>query len=293
MILVKPIVLASTDLISANIPALDYAAYSGTTTYAIGDKVTYLNNNYEALISSLVGITPGTDVTKWLDLGATNRWAMFDSKVGTQSEYLNDISFSVTPNGIVSTLALLNVEANSITVTMTDPVDGIVYQHTESMLDSGVIDWYGYFFEDYYLKDSMVLIDLPAYAGVTIDVSILSEATAKCGIAILGHQKKLGTSRYGLSTGITDYSRKQVDEFGVASVIQRSYSNKASVSIEVGTNKTAWVQNLLASMRAVPALYIGGKDLPNSYVYGFYKDFSIVIANQIYSDCNLELEGLI
>lgn len=293
MIVINPSILTATDLVSSNIAELDHAAYSAATTYNSGDLVTYENKNYEAVASGFSGVTPGTDASRWIDRGATNRWSPFDTKVGTQVENSLSITYSLKPTGIINSLSFLNVEANSITVTVTDDAEGVIYSRTEDMADIGVEDWDSYFFLGYEIKDSLVLLDLPTYAGVTIDISIDSEATAKCGLIIFGQQQVIGESEYGLSTGITDYSRKQTDEFGVVDVIERGYSSDANIPIELDTNKAAKVQKFLAKLRATPALYIGAESLPSSYVYGFYRDFSIVIGTALKSTCNLEIEGLI
>lgn len=43
--------------------------------------LTSTHRKYEALAASS-GVSPSTDPAKWLDLGPTNRWAMFDARVG-------------------------------------------------------------------------------------------------------------------------------------------------------------------------------------------------------------------
>lgn len=293
MIFVKPNTAASADITASNLPALDYAAYVAATPYPLGENVSYNNHNYESLADANSGFQPDINPSKWLDLGVVNRFKMFDSKVSTQTESSTGIDTTIQLDGIISAISLLNVSADKVTVTMTDPYEGVVYTHVEDMSNSGVADWYAYFFEDYFPKESVALLDLPAYAGTVINLLIESVVIAKCGIAIIGHQKYIGGSKYGLSVGITDYSRKSVDEFGNASVVERGFSRKLSVPISIDTNKISYVESMLTPFRAIPALYIGSVDLPSTYVYGFYKDFSIVIPSSLYSDCNLEIEGLI
>ena len=52
------------------------------------------------------------------------------------------------------------------------------------------------------------------------------------------------------------------------------------------------IVNLLAEYRATPIVYIGSDAYASTIVYGFYKDFTVVIAYYLKSICNLEIEGL-
>ena len=49
----------------------------------------------------------------------------------------------------------------------------------------------------------------------------------------------------------------------------------------------------LSSLRAKPALYIGGEIEDSTAVYGFPKDWDVVIDYPFYVQCSIELEGLI
>ena len=43
---------------------------------------------------------------------------------------------------------------------------------------------------------------------------------------------------------------------------------------------------------ATPCVWIGDNNYASTVIYGFYKDFDVVINYHTVSDCNLELEGL-
>jgi hypothetical protein len=53
------------------------------------------------------------------------------------------------------------------------------------------------------------------------------------------------------------------------------------------------VQKLLADIRTTPTVFIGEDDKPETVVYGFYKQFNIVISTPSISDCSIEVEGLV
>ena len=84
MRLIRPTTLTDAMLTSSTAPETDYPAWSSVTAYTVGARVilTATHRRYEALAAS-TNVSPSTDPTKWLDLGPTNRWAMFDARVGT------------------------------------------------------------------------------------------------------------------------------------------------------------------------------------------------------------------
>ena len=82
MRLIRPTTLTDAMLTSSTAPETDYPAWSSVTAYAVGTRVILATTHrrYEALATS-TNVSPSTDPTKWLDLGPTNRWAMFDARV--------------------------------------------------------------------------------------------------------------------------------------------------------------------------------------------------------------------
>lgn len=189
-------------------------------------------------------------------------------------------------------------EATSYIATTSAPVtvygDGVVYDKTYSLVsDSGITDWYSYFFEPIVRITDFSVTDLPTYLNTTVEVILTNtDSTAAIGGLILGLQKNIGESQYGLTTGITDYSVKQQDDFGNYTILERSYRNRAEVSIFMQNSAITEVQNILSALRAIPSVYIGADEYSNTIIYGFYKDFNINIAYPTHSICQISLEGL-
>ena len=295
MRIIKPVEITPAILTSSNVPETDYAAWSAATAYAVGDKVTYNHRNYEALVAS-TGANPETDTSdppKWLDLGADNRWRMFDDRVGSLTEQTGSISVELQPGAVINSLALFNLQGRDATVTLTDPVDGIVYQRTVSLVDAGVTNWYEWFFAPIGRQTDFVLLDLPAYGTATLSVVIDNAAgTAACGHLVMGRQAEIGVALYGSGVGITDYSRKEADAFGNAIVVERSFSKRAEFDVMVDTPQIGRVQRLLAGIRAQPVVWIGAEGYESTVLFGYYRDFSISISGPSVSDATITVEGL-
>jgi len=101
--------------------------YDSGTSYSTGAvvKVSYESDGttprrpiveYESLEDSNSGNYPPDNPSKWFAVGATNRWAMFDPYINTQTEDSNPIEFEVETSG-QNTITLLNLDARAVELT--------------------------------------------------------------------------------------------------------------------------------------------------------------------------------
>lgn len=297
MKLIPPIQIADAQFVSSTVVEADYAEWSAGTAYTAGDRVIVAaaHRCYEALAAT-TGDAPVSSPTKWLDIGATNRWRMFDDRVGTQTQDTASIVVEIEP-GIVNALVLLNVSAAEVRVTMTDATDGVVFDRTYGLYDAtGINDWYPYFFDDIRRKTSLVVTGMPAYRGATIRVELTDgpATTVSVGALIVGKQQVFAEAvRTGASVGIQDYSRKEADDFGNYYVVERAYAKRARWSFVLANTEIDRLQQALAAVRATPAVFIGAEKYDATLLYGFYRDFDIVISYPTLSECSIEIEGLI
>lgn len=102
----------------------------------------------------------------------------------------------------------------------------------------------------------------------------------------------LGTVEATPTIGIIDYSRRVTDDFGVTTVVPRGFARRMSVRLAVPSGDVDALQRTLADLRAVAATWIAGARFQSLTVRGFFKDFSIDIANGSISYCTLTVEGL-
>ncbi|WP_062381976.1 hypothetical protein [Pseudomonas abietaniphila] len=296
---IRPIEVTPDKLISSNVAETDFATWVSTATYKLGDKVIWNHRIYQALAAVPAGVTPGAEVVteetpaKWQDVGATNRWKMFDEVVGTLTTNPGSVSVTIKPGEVVNSLALFNVQGESVTVTMTDPVEGVVYSRTFSMIDAAVDNWYDWFFADIETMTSVVVLDVPAYGTANISVTVNSSGTAGIGALVIGKATLIGASVYGARVGIDDYSRKERDVFGNIVITPRAYSDTGDFSIVVDTDRVAKIKKLLTEIRAKPVVWIGEETYEATIIYGFFKSFDLVYSGPEVSDCQLSIEGLI
>jgi hypothetical protein len=293
MIIIDPILFSSMTLLASGAPYSDYSAWSSVTAYTVGTRVNYNGRDYECLVAN-TNVVPSSDTTKWLDLGVVNRLKCFDDIIGTQTvATTTSLSFSVQPNAVFNSIAFFNVEGATIRVRVIDPVEGTVYDKTKSLVNnSNVGNWYDYFFSDIITTGDIVFLDLPTYSTAYINVVITAPSVVKIGEVVIGKQKNLGYTNFGTSVGIIDYSKKEVDQFGNYYVVQRRFAKKVDFDLTIDTPKVSVIQSVLAKLRAKPVVYIGSETATETIIYGFYKNFNVVISGPSASDCTIEVEGL-
>lgn len=296
MRIIKSITTTDAVLTSSNITETEYPAWVSNTTYAIAARVIYQHKIYEAVLGHTNTTTPDLDLVNWMPISYTNRYRMFDNIISNTSSRTGGITFRLTPSQVVDSIVFLDVNAATVRVVMTDPVEGVVYDQTQvlSSVDN-VVDHYSYFFAPVGLKKiSALFLDLPSYPTATIDAYIDSGAAlASVGEVIYGQQMVVGRTNYGTAIGIKSYSRKEIDEFGNVKVVKRKNSKFAEYDIDIDNYKLAEVQRYFAEIDSVPSVFIGNSDLEELVVFGFYNDFKATISFPTVSKCSLRVEGLV
>ena len=293
MKIITPVVITDAKLVSSSIPETDHPAWNAATAYAEGDRVilTSTHSIYQRLVAGTTAGSPDVDPANWQRVGPTNRWAMFDRAVGSLSTATGSMTVTLAP-GMVRGFALVDVNASTAVITMTSGVE-TVYSRTVDLRDgTNIIDWESYFFGDFLRRKTLILTDLPPYGEAHVTVTISGGGTVSVGTVVVGSLFDLGISTHGMSLGIVDYSVKSTDAFGVTSVVERAWAKRMTVPVVLDTFKVDEVHRRLASIRAVPVIWIGGDQLDQSVIYGFFKDWSIDVAYAAISYCSLTVEGL-
>jgi hypothetical protein len=299
MDIIRPVVVTDAVLDSSNVPENDYAEWDVATAYTVGNRVILLSTHriYEAVGSS-TGVNPATDDgTNWLNIGATNRWKAFDQKISDPVTQLDSISYTLTDaNSTPTGVALFGLKGVTATVTATDSVEGVVYNQTNSLLDSDeIFDWFSYFFEEITYVSTTLFTGIPPYRGATVSVTVTEDTgeTAQLGQLVFGYLTELGVTTYGTAISIQDFSRKETDAFGNFIVVERAFANLVDFDVRLPTQTAGRVRRILAEYRATPIVYVGNENSSfGTIVYGFYRNFDITLDTPSLSFAAIEVEGL-
>lgn len=302
--LLQPITVTSAMLTSSNVPvpavgdSPDPAVWLVGTSYAIAARVHVVSTQtiYESAIAANLGNDPtlAANAAKWLVVGSTNRWRMFDQRNSSQTTLASSVDVTVTPGVIYNACALLNVTgASSARVTMTDPSAGVVYDVTTSMqAPPSIGDYYEYFFEAIKTKNTLI-VNLPSYRLAALRVLVSGTGVVGVGVLSIGAVQVIGMGvNYGAKVGIQDYSIKTKNAYGDYQITERAFNKRASFEMWVERGEVDALQTLLSSVRAKPCVWIGSGLYDSTIIYGFYKDFDIAIQYHDLSLFTLTLEGL-
>lgn len=275
-----------------------FKVWDAATTYASGDTVIDLRTHhvYESQAAANLNFDPTAAVNrpaKWVDLGATNRWAMFDQVTSTASIAGDTLSFTVSLPSLCDTLALMDMVAATVRVQIA--VSGsTVYDQTFDLADNSMItDWRHWFFDPLSRKSDLILNDLPLALGAIATVTVSNPDTlVAVGSAVFGLATDLGATVYGATPGILDFSVKQTDDFGVTTLVERPFAKRCAFKVEIARDQVDSVQKFLTGIRATPAVFQGSNNYASTWIFGFYKDFSLSIDYPTVSYLSLEIEGL-
>lgn len=266
--LVQPVTIAGGALIASNVPETDYAEWSGATIYGLNARVIKAATHriYESATANNLANDPAGPSGVWVDVGPTNRWAMFDEALGTVTTRNDGMAVTIAP-GAVDAVALLDVVGDTVRVQKG------AYDETKPVTGGAV-----------------TFLDLPG-ASANIIVTVAGTGAVSVGTLLVGKLVTLGITEDRPSAGITDYSRKEVDDFGDATIVERAWAKRFSANALITTGTVDIVANRIAAVRSRPSLWIGADGTDALTVYGFFKDFSIE-AGQNTSKLAVSIEGL-
>lgn len=311
--IIRPTAINDARLISSTVPEADHSIWSIGPTFGVGNRymmTTGLHTIYECLVphtstsaADAPNINLGGTAPKWLVVGPTNRWGMFDRKVGTVTSVANSLTV-VLATGPINSLALLQVDAAVVELELRDGAGALV--RTASMdLSAGTVvgNWYQAFHEPRYQPDALVitdlldaaLLDLPAYAGCQLTVTLRRPGgNVSCGVLVVGFYAEIGFTQWRPKVGIIDFSRKARDTFGNLDIVEREYAKRMSAVTVVDRAKVDSVTNLLAQYRHTLLVWIGAGNLFTCMIiYGFYKDWEMDVENYVQGQLSLQIEGMI
>ena len=310
MKIIRPVALLDAMLDSSNVSETSPAAneWSNVTAYSIGDEVTVTYTGAGASVATHLVYTcnfahTGKDPTLaanrgtgngWDITDATNRWRAFNNVLQLGATNADTIEYEITPGEGVNAAALFGVDAQTVTIQLTDPVDGLVYDEDYSMISpSGITDWWLYYTEEIVREERLFVDDLPHYPDATLDIIVDDTGgTAEVGEIVFGKSFVIGDSQNGANFGIIDYSIKNTDDDGNTTIAQGAYADIADVNVIIQTSRFNEIHKTLKAYRSQPLVWVPADDYEQTIVYGYYRNFRNAITGPVVSTTLLQLEGL-
>jgi hypothetical protein len=266
--LLRPVVIRSAQLLASNVAETDAAEWQSGTAYPVGARVLRAETHrvYESAAAANVGNDPSGSSGKWIDIGPTNRWAMFDQALGTATRGAGSVAVTIGA-GPINAVALLDFAGDAVRVQAPG------YDRTVPV-GAGAVTF----------------LDLPGIDG-QVTVTIAGSGDVAIGTLLVGTLVPLGNTEASPTAAITDFSRKVVDDFGDVTIVERAWAKRMTANALIRTDAVDLVAGRISAVRAMPSLWIGQDGLDSLTVHGFFKDFSIEIGESV-SKLSLSIEGL-
>ncbi len=324
--LLQPIAITEAVLTSSSVSEDDAIEWTAAGGYALGQRVIRRSTHrvWESVIDRNIGHDPATTTGAWLDVGPTNRWAMFDQALGSVTTDEAPIVVTLRPGLAASGLAILDCNAATVrvqapgydrTVAPSGGSGGALFLDlslaagasiTVTLTPFGKAATRVVWDDGFAWDDSVAWHDTvagtataepPSWAdaeGVS-DVtkwrdSRGGDGTVFVGTLLLGILRPLGITEGSATSGITDYSRRETDEFGETMIVPRAWAKRMAGKALIRTDAVDQVVGRIAAVRAVPSLWLGDAGVDSLIVYGFFKDFSVEVGETL-SKLTLSIEG--
>lgn len=271
------------------------------TPYLKDDQVVVLralaDREYIAVASTTNQFPPDYPAV-WFERGVANPFKILDNAILSKTTGETTLTTSVRVEGPAHALVLLGLE-NVVSVDVSVEFAGEpVYSQTHPVASTGeTSSWTEYFFSEVDVSDAFYLQIPGWYYDAILSITLNGDTDDQIAVGqiVVGELTYLGDTQYGVNFGIKDYSRKEANDWGEITLVQRSYAKTMQVTLEIAKERMNAVYQKLTDARALPCVYnannYGGTD--TSYVlYGFYTDFSTVVQDYENVTCSIDIEGL-
>jgi hypothetical protein len=276
--------------------------WSAVTNYTTGTQVirSATHKVYQRITPGGVDAgTPETSPSKWIEIGPTNRWAMFDSSRSTYS-YLpsaGTITVSLNLTGLnqrADSFALIGCAATSASITVTN-AGNTIYSNTCALIYRDVTDYYDYFFEEFYFSNSFVEFNVPPTINNSITFVFSVPTGGKIGGIVIGNRVDIGNIQVSPSIELLNFSKIERDIYGNSQLIPRRSVPKTVQTVMTTSSNVNKLLTTRDTLNAVPAVWAGLDDNTDKYftpllIFGVYKEFSISMDTPNFPMVTLQLE---
>jgi len=274
-------------------PIATSGSQSGTHT-----ATAHVHRTFRSVVGSNTGNPPAIDDgTKWIDVGPTNAWAMFDLIRTVQTISASPLVVTLTPGERVSAAGLDGVLADEATIEVIQGGE-TVYSYSQELLWRPTTSWSSYFFGKFRQRTSIGRTDLPQYADAQIRITLTRAAgDARCGAAVVGQHVYIGNLEYRAESDALNFSSfDRAETTGEAQLTRRRSVPKIAGAVRAPKSLVDVVRNARIELDAVPALWLGVSDPDHAYygafaMLGVYRRWLQVFDQPGHILQQLEVEG--
>lgn len=246
-------------------------AWVAGTTYTEGQTVhsPVTHRVYESLKGGNVGKDPtkpanqfnatGTP-TWWVDIGPTNRRAMFDGLISTPTAGASPLTVTLRA-GAFNGFALFGLDGDTISIEARSAPGGTVIYTTGGDIPlegSMPADYYDYFFAPFKPLTQFTATGIEPYSSAEITITVKKgTGDAKIGMVALGDVKPLGVPQRGVRVAPRTYSYIADDAYGNTTIKRRPSATGLSIPVTVKYEDADDVVQTIQNILDVPVAVIG------------------------------------
>ena len=303
VIVTPPLAMTDSMLISSTVPEPDASLGEvvwTSATYALGNRriVVATHRVYECTIAGASAITPQSDPTRWLDVGPTNRWAMFDLDRNTATIAASPLTVVIRPGARVGTAVLVGLDVTAASITQVAG-GNTTYTTSANLVTRRTLTATDYCFGPFGFKRLLAKYNLPLFTGAELTITMTkATGSVKCGGVVLGTSVNLGPLLEDVDISGLNFSQVQRDGFGNAILKAVRRVPTISGTVFVAAKTVAKVKEIELQLDAKPAFWNFGGDYVNHPYYdvtqflGHYQKFQLKLDNYFNATLNLTVEEI-
>lgn len=287
-----------------SVPVVDSGAgevaWASGTAYVVDDKVNHEGSIWSAVADN-TGVEPGTDETKWIRFGPSNRMAPFDDQLDTVTRANGEITYVLQP-GFFTGIGLWGMYGEQLTITIYDEPGGVIVEQHTIELFAQALGLYELLFMPLARRTQFYLENLPLYPDAEPHISITSAGSGLCEVALItvGHWDTLigtgtwGGVEYGAQAEVKSYSYLRRNDDGSVTRKRRGSADNGVYSVVLPADQANHAMELLRKVQGRPVAYIANGHPQYEYLNGF-GDVSGSIAPEgpNHARMSLKIEGAV
>ena len=297
---VVPLTITGAMLTSTDVPADPYPVWDAGTTYqensSDGEPIVQRSNRLFVLTTaSSQGEDPLLRPDVWEEFSATNAWKMFDplGPISDPTTNADSIEVVLEPGQNINAIALLGLQAASVQVVIDDGSNGEVYNETFNLATRVVNNWYDHWWGDFTRKTLVTIFNVPPSQQPIITITINNVgSTAACGKVILGKQRSLGCTMYGVKGRRKDLSENILTRQGTRRLVRRRTIRTREYTLRIASKDLDYVDQVLGDLYGTPTLFVGSTVWNFATLYGIPRDSEPSLTNAQYSFLPLKVEEI-
>lgn len=256
----------------AELPEDPNPAWSMGTTYGAGARVHLPGTHrvYESVKDSNTSKDPSDPTnqynaagvaTWWIDIGPTNKYAMFDGLISSQTSAPSPLIITLAP-GAFNGVALFGIDADSYSITIKDAPGGtVIYQETNTPLESSApADYYEYFFDRFKPLRQFIRAGLEPYSTAEITLTLTrGSGNVQLGMFAIGDLRPIGIPQRDAKVEPQDFSYFKQDAFGNSTVKKRANATGMTISTVMDKADANSVLDTIKEVLGVPVVVVGSQ----------------------------------